>query len=120
MAGQLAVTALQPGHFIHRKGCPHHRRLEIVGHHGSHHTPQLGKGLHMQLQPGLDPLVEDQPDHHLAAVTQHQGKDPGLAQLAARGIEDLAHIAEIHLGDLAGRRLHGDHHVLRFHRQRTA
>lgn len=66
----------------------------------------------MQLQPGLGPLVECDAGEKVAAEAQHHDEDPGLAVGAGLRVVELAQVAEVHLGDLAGRRLDGDGHVL--------
>ena len=62
----------------------------------------------MQFEPGADLVVEDEIGVQVAAETEGHHEQPGLAQDPASGVVPLAGIAEVDLGHLAGRRLHGD------------
>jgi len=115
VAGQRAVAAIEGRLFAEPEGRAHHRGFEIGGDHGLHHTAEVFEGLDMQRHPGRHPLIEDNAREQMATVGQPHHKHPRLAQYALRRIVELAHVAEVHLGDLAGSAHHRDRDVRGVH-----
>jgi hypothetical protein len=98
--GALAIAALDLGIV---QGGVHDRGAEIIEHDPPRHPAEELEGGAMQPQPRLDRLVEDELGVLMPTAGQRHHKDPGAAHAAALGIEELAGVAEVHLGLLAGR-----------------
>ena len=90
-----------------------HRGLQIVRHDDGGHAAERGERLGVAREPGLDALIEDDATEEVARVAEHEDKDPRLAEHAGGGIVEAADVAEVDLGELAGRRLDWDRDVVR-------
>jgi hypothetical protein len=78
--------------------------LEVVRDDRRGHAAELLEGLDVQTHPGVGALVEDDAGDDPPAVREDHHEDPRVAPLAGAWVAQLADVAEVDLGDLAGRR----------------
>ena len=100
--GELAVRAVDRRIAVDAEGCAGHRGLQVVRHDDARDAAEELEGVHVQVDPRLDLLVEDELAEHHPAEAQRHHEEPGLAQHAALGVVALAGVDEVDLGNLAG------------------